>query len=537
LSGFATGDGIIVDDATLTNAVYTYGGSNTGTLALYAGTTAVETLNLAGNYSTRTFFISPTTNSASAVSLLAQPVGTVPGNEAVLEGISTNLTGFSVSDANTQATSITVTITDTIGQLSASNSGGGTVTGSGSAALTISGTFAQVNTDLATLAYLASTTGTDTITVNSIDSLGAKGLQASVPVTVLPIAAPTINVPTGGVGEKKTTGGIVPGISITYPDGAVSGEQVSVTVSDTTGKLSVNTATAGGGGTVTGSGTNTLSITGTLPQVNADLTTLSYSSSASGSDTVTVAASGTHGGSATQQTLTVLTAGPPSITAPTSAPVGSNQASPVSGVSISESPAISGETFTVALADTSGILSATGVGVSGSGTTSLSITGSLSQINSDLATLTDTEATNAPDTITINTVDSYGGKAGPTQIAVIVQPPPTISITGLQNGLLNLQTNQLTGYNGISISQTGSTAGETFAVTLADSVGMLSANTAIAGGGGTVTSLNGGTTLEIAGTLSQVNSDLQTLTDNAPSALGDAITVDVTNSLGAAATQ
>ncbi len=196
------------------------------------------------------------------------------GNEAVLNGVGINLTGFSVSDANTQATSITVTLTDTIGQLSASDIGGGTVTGSGSATLTISGTFAQVNADLTTLAYLASTTGTDTIIVNSVDSLGSKGLQASVPVTVLPIAPPTINVPSGSVLlQQSTTKSITP-VSITYPDSAVAGEQVNVMLSDPTGQLAVNTATAGGGGTVTGSGTTSLSISGTLPQVDADLATL-----------------------------------------------------------------------------------------------------------------------------------------------------------------------------------------------------------------------------------------------------------------------
>ena len=50
--------------------------------------------------------------------------------------------------------------------------------------------------------------------------------------------------------------------------------------------------------------------------MNADLATLSYSSDTSGSETVTVAASGTHGGSAIQEVLTVLTSGPPVITAP-----------------------------------------------------------------------------------------------------------------------------------------------------------------------------------------------------------------------------
>jgi hypothetical protein len=66
----------------------------------------------------------------------------------------------------------------------------------------------------------------------------------------------------------------------------------------------------------------------------------------------------------------------------------------------SESGATSNETFTVTLSDHAGLLSATGAGVSEAGTTALTITGSLGQMNSDLATLTDTDPASAPDTIT-----------------------------------------------------------------------------------------------------------------------------------------
>ena len=138
LSGFATGDGIIVDNTTLTNAVYTATGANTGTLSLFAGPTTVETLTLLGNYTGRKFFVSPTTTSASAVTLLAQLGTTVPPSEAVLVGTTTALTGFSVSDPNAAATGITITLTDITGGLSASNPGGGTVTGAGTDDLVIS---------------------------------------------------------------------------------------------------------------------------------------------------------------------------------------------------------------------------------------------------------------------------------------------------------------------------------------------------------------------------------------------------------------
>ena len=299
LSGFATGDTIVLNNVVLTNAVYNYGGNNLGTLALYAGSTLEETLTLAGDYSTRVFFISPTTNGSSPVSLLAQPIGTVPGNEAVLQGVSAPIAGISVTDPNAQATGISVTLTAITGQLSAGSSGGGTVTGSGTGQLTFSGTVSQVNADLATLTYVSGTTGTDTIAVNTTDSLGAIGLQATVSVTVLPISPPTIALPAGPVVEQPGAAGTIGGLSITYPDAAVPGEQVTVTVTDTVGTLAVNAATPGGGGTVEGSGTEQLSLAGTLPQVNAELGTLSYLSGAAGTDTLTIGASGTHGGTGT----------------------------------------------------------------------------------------------------------------------------------------------------------------------------------------------------------------------------------------------
>jgi hypothetical protein len=270
---------------------------------------------------------------------------------------------------------------------------------------------------------------------------------------------------------------------------------------------------------VTGSGTNTLTITGTLPEVNADLATFSYSSSTSGSDTVTVTASGEHGGAATPQPFTVLTSGPPTIAAPTSVIVGLGQATAISGVTISETPAISGETFKATLTDDSGLLAATGTGVSGSGTTSLTITGSLSQVNADLATLTDTGASAATDTITINASDSYGETATPVSIAVLTSGPPTIAAPASAPLALGVATP----ISGVSISESPTTAGETFKATLTDANGLLGAT-------GTGVSGSGTTSLTIVGSLSKVNADLATLTDDDVSAAPDTITIKTRDS-------
>ena len=56
--------------------------------------------------------------------------------------------------------------------------------------------------------------------------------------------------------------------------------------------------------------------------------------------------------------------------------------------------------------------------MTGSGSTKLTITGSLSQVNGELATLTDTDGTVGSDTITLSASDSFGNQSAPQTIAV-----------------------------------------------------------------------------------------------------------------------
>ena len=105
--------------------------------------------------------------------------------------------------------------------------------------------------------------------------------------------------------------------------------------------------------------------------------------------------------SATSQTIAVTVAGLPviGVTTPTQT-IGVGQADSIIGVSVSESGATTGEIFTVTLQDSNGVLSATDTGgtgntVSSPGTT-LTISGTLSEVNADLATLKDTDTTATP---------------------------------------------------------------------------------------------------------------------------------------------
>ncbi len=94
----------------------------------------------------------------------------------------------------------------------------------------------------------------------------------------------------------------------------------------------------------------------------------------------------------------------------------------ITGLSLSEAGAQAGETFTVTLSDTAGKLVATGTGISGAGSTRLTLAGSLAQVNADLATLIDT--TTVPDSITIAATDSLGNSTSQTVAVTVRQANP-----------------------------------------------------------------------------------------------------------------
>ena len=98
------------------------------------------------------------------------------------------------------------------------------------------------------------------------------------------------------------------------------------------------------------------------------------------------------------------------ITAPAPATVGENMATAISGVSLAENG--DAGPITVTLTDTHGVLSATDTGgtVSSPGTT-ITIEGTLSEVNADLATLKDADGTLGSDTITVNATDNLGHNA------------------------------------------------------------------------------------------------------------------------------
>ena len=87
---------------------------------------------------------------------------------------------------------LTVTVTDKLGLLSPPGAAGGTITGAGTAKLTLAGTLAQVDADLAALSYYAAKVGSDTITVAAKDSAGGVAVSKTIAVTVSATGAAAI---------------------------------------------------------------------------------------------------------------------------------------------------------------------------------------------------------------------------------------------------------------------------------------------------------------------------------------------------------
>ena len=148
-------------------------------------------------------------------------------------------------------------------------------------------------------------------------------------------------------------------------------------------------------------------------------------------DTVTYTVSDQHDDAiASGGPETVQLAAAVSITAPGTATVGIGRTSTIGGISVSEGPTSSGGTFTAVLTDTNGLLSATTLAAAGGGTITssnggktLTISGTLAQLNADLTTLADTDPLAAPDALAVSAKDSFGNAAASQTIAVTVTGP------------------------------------------------------------------------------------------------------------------
>jgi hypothetical protein len=366
------------------------------------------------------------------------PAITAPASVLAAPGQPDPLVGISVADPGAVAAGLTLTavLSDSAGLLAAT----GAVSGNDSTQITLAGTLADLNAELATLTFSGSTDDTLAISVSDGQGGSAAGTLA---INVSP--PPTISVPTATQPEFNAITQTISGIAVSAPAGTPSGRVFSLTVSAQSGLL---TASASGGATVSGNGTSQLTVTGTATALNTTLSALSYTGPSSGTaDTIIIATPNGQGGSTAQSVAVALSAPPPPVLilrSPQAANAGT--LTPIDGLSVQDGAGeLASTIITVTLGDSGALLALQnphgGASVSGEDTTALTISGTAAQVNDDLAQVTFLypSATTAP---TLDTIDIRATADGATATNGVPvgnaltstgapdAPPPPLEYTG-----------------------------------------------------------------------------------------------------------
>jgi len=201
------------------------------------------------------------------------PVNSVPSTlTGVLTGQAKAITGITVSDADNNLASVTLSVGH--GTLGVTSSAGVTVENNNSATVTLKGANAtQLNAVLATLSYTAisSYTGTDSLTVVTADStaanLGGPKTNTNTLADFQVLAAP-VNTLVAPSGVKGGTAINLTGLNVADADDNIASVKLQVT----DGVLSTTTST----GVTSADSGRTLTFTGTKTAINEALATLSY---------------------------------------------------------------------------------------------------------------------------------------------------------------------------------------------------------------------------------------------------------------------
>jgi hypothetical protein len=195
----------------------------------------------------------------------------VPASDSVAAGATTTISGVSVADAFAASSpgSMVLNVSDTTG-LIAMTSDGTKLAGSGTHSMSVTGTLAQINADLATLTYTAgSSAGTDSISVNVWDQAGLDSTKTiGVTVSAEPTASaePTVTIAAWNANPVEQVSNSI--ISATSGNHMIFIGGTGDTITATGGTETVQ-AFNGTNSITTGAGNDTISFGGTGNTINA----------------------------------------------------------------------------------------------------------------------------------------------------------------------------------------------------------------------------------------------------------------------------
>lgn len=131
-----------------------------------------------------------------------------------------------------------------------------------------------------TLAHVA-------VEASEVVPLYAAGLLGGDPGGVVGLAGPDANALPAGLNAIAGASVGVPGLRLTAGTGVGASARFAVVLTDVSGSLSAQVSM---GGTVTGAGTGVLMLTGSLAAINAELASVAYAGTTTGTDTIDVTA-------------------------------------------------------------------------------------------------------------------------------------------------------------------------------------------------------------------------------------------------------
>ena len=443
VTGFSDGDRMVFGSFNPTNMYLL----NPGTLGLIGGSFA-EAIQFAGTLGLGNFELNNTTpgaNGTEITTLLYAPSGgqagtpsgepdiSAPGTASVAQGGTLALNDVSIANAPT----LTLEITSNDGATLYMNGASGN--GTQSLSIAADTPASQVNADLASLRYVpVAGTTSDTLEITAAAPFSVTGTTDTIRKIPISItggsSGPTLSEPSS---ENVTPESTTP-VSGSYADSFAQGNagELYIGISDSNGTLS---ATNASGTVVSGSGTHQITLNTDYSDLNAVLSSLTYTASANtGSDTINFDI-WNQAGVETTGSVAVTVSGSsssPTLTEPTSESASTGGTTAVGG-SYNDSFAQNnpGQLF-LSISDSSGTLgseNASGQAVAGSGTNSIALTTDYVDLKAILANLHYTAGANAgSDSIQFQVWNQAGVETTSTT-AVTIGAPANGSAMSLQD--------------------------------------------------------------------------------------------------------
>jgi hypothetical protein len=365
------------------------------------------------------------------------PVNTVPGAQTTVEDTPLVITGLQISDPDS-TTGMSVTLAVTNGTMTVLNGTGVTITFNNTASVTLVGSVTDINNLLATANAVtynptANYNGTaPVLTMTSSD--GALSTPNTVAITVTPVNdAPVVTPSAAAVVFTENAGtAVVINSLMTLSDvdsANLTGATVSISIATYTAGDTLNFTTQNGITGTYSAGTLTLTGSATVANYQAALRSITYITASNAPTAISATRTinwqvddgqlvnhASNVGTSNVITINAVNDAPVN-TVPTAQSAGVGTVTAITGLSIADSDAISGNmTVTLSLTAGVGVINVSGgtaTIASGNGTNSVVLTGTVADINSTLAaSVTYTLATGAPASTTLTMLTSDNGNTG-----------------------------------------------------------------------------------------------------------------------------